>query len=136
RWALAGEAGRFTDPLYSPGGDLIALYNTFITDAVQTDGDAELDAKCRLYEQLMKSVYEAYVPSYAVSYDALGDQETMTLKYSWELAVYFSFYVFPFINDLFTDRRFLATFVSRFSQLGPINRSLQSFVSSYFQWKK
>jgi len=27
---------RFTDPLYSPGGDLISLYNTFITDAVQT----------------------------------------------------------------------------------------------------
>src|SRR5207302_951491 len=27
RWALSGEAGRFTDPLYSPGGDLIALYN-------------------------------------------------------------------------------------------------------------
>jgi hypothetical protein len=136
RWALAGESGRFTDPLYSPGGDLIALYNTFITDAVQTDDEEELAAKCRLYEQLMKSVYEAYVPSYAVSYDALGDQEAMTLKYSWELAVYFAFYVFPFINDLFTDRRFLASFVCRFSQLGPVNRSLQTFVSAYYQWKK
>ena len=28
RWALTGEAGRFSDPLYSPGGDLIAIYNT------------------------------------------------------------------------------------------------------------
>src|SRR4029079_4006707 len=33
RWALTGEAGRFTDPLYSPGGDLISLYNTMIVDA-------------------------------------------------------------------------------------------------------
>jgi hypothetical protein len=136
RWAIAGEAGRFTDPLYSPGGDLISLYNTFITDAVRTDDDRELAEKCRLYEQLMEAVYEAYVPTYAVSYDALGDQEAFSLKYSWELAVYFAFYVFPFINDLFTDRRFLPAFVARFSQLGRVNRSLQTFVSDFFQWKK
>jgi 2-polyprenyl-6-methoxyphenol hydroxylase-like FAD-dependent oxidoreductase len=136
RWAIAGEAGRFTDPLYSPGGDLISLYNTFITDAVQTENDAELAEKCRLYEQLMEAVYEAYVPTYAISYDALGDQEAFSLKYSWELAIYFAYYVFPFINDLFTDRRFLSVFISRFSQLGRINRSLQSFISDFFQWKK
>lgn len=136
RWAIAGEAGRFTDPLYSPGGDLISLYNTFITDAIKTDDDAELAEKCRLYEQLMEAVYEAYVPTYAVSYDALGDQEAFTMKYSWELAIYFAFYVFPFINDLFTNRRFLAAFIGRFSQLGRINKNLQAFISDYFQWKK
>jgi len=136
RWAIAGEAGRFTDPLYSPGGDLISLYNTFITDAIQTEDDKELSDKCRLYEQMMEAVYEAYVPTYATSYDALGDQEAFTLKYSWELAIYFSYYVFPFINDLFTDRRFLAIFINRFTQLGRINRSLQSFISDFFQWKK
>ncbi|HET9714434.1 MAG TPA: hypothetical protein VFP64_21270 [Pyrinomonadaceae bacterium] len=136
RWAIAGEAGRFTDPLYSPGGDLISFYNTFITDAIQTDDDAELSDKCALYEQLMQAVYQAYVPSYAISYDTLGDQEGFTMKYSWELAIYFSFLVFPFINDLFTDRRFIHTFISRFSKLGPINKNLQAFISAYFQWKK
>jgi 2-polyprenyl-6-methoxyphenol hydroxylase-like FAD-dependent oxidoreductase len=136
RWALAGEAGRFTDPLYSPGGDLISLYNTLITDAILTaDGD-ELREKCRLYEQLMRALYEAYVPSYAVSYDVLGDQEAMTLKYAWELAIYFSFYVFPFINDLFTDQRFIVAFFNRFARLGPLNRDLQRFISDYYQWKK
>jgi 2-polyprenyl-6-methoxyphenol hydroxylase-like FAD-dependent oxidoreductase len=136
RWAIAGEAGRFTDPLYSPGGDLISLYNTFITDAVQTEDDNELAGKCRLYEQMMEAVYEAYVPTYAISYDALGDQEAFTLKYTWELAIYFAYYVFPFINDLFIDKRFLAIFINRFSQLGRINRSLQIFISDFFQWKK
>jgi 2-polyprenyl-6-methoxyphenol hydroxylase-like FAD-dependent oxidoreductase len=136
RWALSGEAGSSPDPLYSPGGDLIALYNTLITDAVLTDGAGELASKCRLYEQLMEAFYAAYVPSYAVSYDVLGDQEAMTLKYSWELATYFSFYVFPFINDLFTDKKFVAAFLRRFSQLGPINRSLQEFLSAYYRWKK
>jgi flavin-dependent dehydrogenase len=136
RWAIAGEAGRFTDPLYSPGGDLISLYNTLITDAILTDDAGELTEKTRLYEQLMKSFYEAYVPSFAVSYYALGDQEAMTLKYTWELAIYFSFYVFPFINDLFTNRRFIVLFVNRFSRLGQVNRNLQQFITDFYHWKK
>lgn len=136
RWAMAGEAGRFTDPLYSPGGDLISLYNTLIVDAILTDDTNELAEKSRLYEQLMKSFYEAYVPSFAVSYYALGDQEAMTLKYTWELAIYFSFYVFPFINDLFTNRRFIPLFVRRFSRLGTVNRNLQQFITAFYHWKK
>lgn len=136
RWALSGEAGRFTDPLYSPGGDLISLYNTMITDSILTESVADLKVKTRLYEQLMEAVYEAYVPTYAVSYDALGDQEAFTLKYTWELTVYFSFYVFPFVNDFFTNCQFLPIFLSRFARLGPINRNLQDLISSYYCWKR
>jgi hypothetical protein len=37
---------RFSDPLYSPGGDLISLYNnTLITDAILTTDDDELRRK-------------------------------------------------------------------------------------------
>ncbi len=136
RWALAGEAGRFTDPLYSPGSDLISIYNTLIVDAIKTDDNEELVSKCRLYEQMMRAVYQAYVPTYAVSYDALGDQEVFSLKYAWELTVYFGGYVFPFINDLFTNRRFLLAFMRLFSQLGPINQAVQGYLSAFYQWKK
>jgi flavin-dependent dehydrogenase len=136
RWALAGEAGRFTDPLYSPGSDLISVYNSLITDAILTDDADELASKCRLFEQLMRSFYRGTVPSYAVSYDALGDQEVFTLKYVWELSVYFPFYVFPFINDLFPNRQFILTFLTRFGRLGSINRNLHTFLSAYYQWKK
>ena len=34
RWALAGEAGRFLDPFYSPGSDFIAIGNTYITELI------------------------------------------------------------------------------------------------------
>jgi len=136
RWAMTGEAGRFSDPLYSPGGDLISIYNTLIVDAIQTGDQASLDRKCRTYETVMRIVYEAYVPSYAVSYDCLGDQQCFMYKYGWELAVYFGFYVLPFINDLFTDEEFLPVFMRKFGLLGPINRMLQQFLSDFFQWKK
>ena len=136
RWALSGEAGRFTDPLYSPGSDLISMHNTLIADAILTDDPAELSRKARLYEQLMRAFYQATVPTYATSYDTLGDQEAFVLKYVWELSVYFSYYVFPFINNLFTDRQFIPGYLNRFARLGAINRCVQTWLSGYYQWKK
>jgi hypothetical protein len=84
----------------------------------------------------MRALYEAYVPSYAVSYNCLGDQECFSLKYGWELAVYFGLYVFPFVNDLFTDSRFVPEFLRKFGLLGPLNRNLHQFLSDYYVWKK
>ena len=136
RWALTGEAGRFTDPLYSPGGDLIALHNTLITDCILTGDFRQLSTKTRVYEVLMRALYQAYVPSYAVSYEVLGDQECFAMKYAWELAVYFTFFVFPFINELFTDLRFSAPYLREFAKLGDLNRSLQQFITEYYRWKK
>jgi flavin-dependent dehydrogenase len=136
RWGISGVAGRFTDPLYSPGSDSIAIHNTLLFDAIQTDDRNALERKCRLYEQIMRAMYEAYVPSYATSYDCLGDQEAFSLKYAWELAVYFGFYVMPFINNLFTDERFMAAHLRNFGVLGAINRNLHQFLSDFYQWKK
>jgi 2-polyprenyl-6-methoxyphenol hydroxylase-like FAD-dependent oxidoreductase len=136
RWALCGEACRFSDPLYSPGGDLISIYNTLIADAILTDDPRELAAKLSLYEPLSRAVYEAYVPSYAVSYSTLGDQEAFSLRYVWELTVYFGYYVFPFINDFFTDRAFLPGFLRRFGRLGPINHGIHRLLAAFYEWKK
>jgi len=136
RWAMCGEACRFSDPLYSPGGDLISLYNTLIADAILTADPSRLPGKVRLYEQLARSIYEAYLPSFAVSYETLGDQEAFSLRYVWELTVYFAFYVFPFVNDLFTDPTFGAGFLRRFARLGPTNRRLHELLLGYYRWKK
>lgn len=58
------------------------------------------------------------------------------MKYTWELAVYFSFYVLPFINDFFTDLKFLPHFLPRFARLGPVNKTLQMLINGYYHWKK
>ncbi len=136
RWAMTGEAGRFSDPIYSPGTDLISIYNTLIVDSILTVNQADLERKCRTFELVMRVMYEAYVPSYAISYDCLGDRQAFMYKYGWELAIYFGFYVLPFINDLFTDEEFLPSFLRKFGLLGPINRQLQKFLSDFYHWKK
>ena len=43
RWAITGTAGVFSDPLYSPGIDLITANNTIITGLVCRDLDGEVD---------------------------------------------------------------------------------------------
>src|SRR6185436_1492104 len=86
RWAISGEAGRFTDPFYSPGSDLISIHNTLIVNAIRRDSTDGV----RSSELLMRTLYQATVPTYAVSYNVLGDQEAFILKYTWELSVYFS----------------------------------------------
>ncbi|HXJ43477.1 MAG TPA: tryptophan 7-halogenase [Bryobacteraceae bacterium] len=136
RWALVGESGRFADPLYSPGTDLIAIYNTRIVDAIQTEDEHALEEKCRFAELIHRVMYESYVPSHAVSYDCLGDQETFMLKYGWELAVYFGFFALPMINDFFSSPEIMPAFLRRFANIGPINHHLQHFLSGFFQWKK
>lgn len=136
RWALSGESGRFADPLYSPGSDFIAVHNTLIADAILTTDFVALKAKCLRYDLLMRSLYESLIPAFSVSYNALGDQEAFILKYSWELSVYFAFFVFPFVNDLLTKRQFLLSFLGKFSRLGAINKTLQGFISDYYMWKK
>ncbi|HWP85474.1 MAG TPA: hypothetical protein VNN17_09810 [Terriglobia bacterium] len=136
RWALSGEAGRFSDPLYSPGSDLIAFHNTVILDAILTEDADELKRKTAVYEPLLRSLYQAYIPSYSVSYDVLGDQEAFLMKYTWELAVYFTFFVFPFINQLFTNQEFVPVYLAKLARLGRINANLQAFFSAFYQWKK
>jgi flavin-dependent dehydrogenase len=136
RWAMTGEAGRFTDPLYSPGSDLISMYNTMIVNAIQIDDPVERASAIEIYENMQRALANAYVPSYGVSYDCLGDEEAFSMKYAWELSVYFTAYVFPFINDLFNDRRFLIAFMRFFSKLGPINSGLHKLLSDFFHWKK
>jgi hypothetical protein len=136
RWAISGEAGRFPDPLYSPGADVITLHNTLIADLILTDDAGRLAQKVALYETLLRSLVQALIPCYVVSYDVLGDQEAFILKYSWELTIYFTFYVFPFINNLFTNPEFIQPFLSKFARLGRINTHLQPLLSAFYQWKK
>ena len=136
RWAMSGESGRFSDPLYSPGTDLIAFHNTLILDAILTRDKKQLAKKVSLYETLVRSLYQAYLPSYELSYDVLGDQEAFILKYTWELTVYFTFFVFPFINQSFTDQKFILPYLGKLARLGRINANMQSFLSAFYQWKK
>ena len=74
--ALAGEAGRFLDPFYSPGSDFIAIGNTYITELVARDrAGLRLDAHTQVYEQIFRSFYDSTLALYVDQYDLFGDPD-------------------------------------------------------------
>jgi len=53
-----------------------------IVNAIKIDDPAEREGVIETYEQMMRALANAYVPSYGTSYDCLGDEEAFALKYS------------------------------------------------------
>ena len=89
RWALTGEAGVFLDPFYSPGGDYIAIANTYITELVARDRNGEpLSLYATLYERLFRSFYDSTLVLYTGQYPLFGDAEVMPLKVLWDYTYY------------------------------------------------
>jgi flavin-dependent dehydrogenase len=89
RWAMTGDAGVFLDPFYSPGGDFIAIANTYITELILRDRAGEpLAALARLYEQFYRSFYESTLSLFVGQYDLFGQPEVMAVKVIWDYAYY------------------------------------------------
>src|SRR5690606_4925785 len=94
RWGLTGEAAAFTDPLYSPGSDFIALDNDFITDLVARDlGGEDRDAlsrRGRLYDDFMKFRFESTMLVYRDLYSLLGSFDLWSLKWDFDIGSYYN----------------------------------------------
>jgi flavin-dependent dehydrogenase len=113
RWGLTGEAAAFTDPLYSPGSDFIALDNDFITDLVARDlgGESmdELAKRGRLYDEFMKFRFEATMLVYRDLYSLLGSFDLWRLKWDFDIGHYYNLWVEPYMMDLHLDTGWLET---------------------------
>lgn len=89
RWCLAGEAGVFTDPLYSPGSDFIAIGNGLITDLITGDLDGrDIRGRARAYNHIYLSISNGWFDIYERQYGLLGNAQVMVVKYIWDTAAY------------------------------------------------
>lgn len=102
RWALVGEAGAFTDPLYSPGTDYIAFANSFTSELIGVDlaqGDVlkrsqELNAQYRALVAGSIGVYRHAAPVY-------GHPTAMGTKVFWDNHVYWSYPCQFYLQDIY-----------------------------------
>lgn len=109
KWALTGEAAFFSDALYSPGGDFIAVNNTIIAQMVEADfaGDRlRLAMLAHFGEQLLNGMFDNYIGLYRYAYDIMGHPEKMIQKVAWDTASYFGYNVFLFCNHRLCDPEF------------------------------
>ncbi|MFF4214141.1 NAD(P)/FAD-dependent oxidoreductase [Streptomyces sp. NPDC001796] len=128
RWCLAGEAGVFLDPLYSPGLDLIAISNGLITDLIThaLDGDdiAELAA---IHNQVFLLIAEGWLSIYENQYPLMGNARVMLAKVIWDTAVYWAVPGLLYFHDVLrhlADRPDVVEGLARFSTA---SREVQRF---------
>ncbi len=134
RWALAGDAGRFLDPFYSPGSDFIAIGNTYITDLVARDMQGQsIGARTSIYEQIFRSFYENTLALYVDQYGIFGDPEILPLKVFWDYTYYWGVLARLFFHGGLTDLVTLGHVRDQMSSMQQLNLAVQNHVRAMCQ---
>ncbi len=132
RWALAGEAGRFLDPFYSPGSDFIAIGNTYITELVARDHAGQpLGAHTQVYEQIFKSFYDSTMALYQDQYGLFGDPEVLPTKIIWDYTYYWGVLSQLFFQGRLADLASLSALHDALAQCKALNLAVQRYLHDW-----
>lgn len=95
--ALIGDAANFIDPLYSPGIEITCQQVNALSHLVSDNLRTGRFSRFRqwVYERNLRLGYETRIELYKKKYYFMGDYEVYSLISQWEIATYFSFYLFP-----------------------------------------
>ena len=105
RWALVGEAGAFTDPLYSPGTDYIGIANSFTTELVRADLNGEsIDDDVRQFNVQYRALVNGSIGVYRQAAHVYGHARAMATKVYWDNMVYWSFVCQYFVQNIYRLR--------------------------------
>jgi flavin-dependent dehydrogenase len=92
RWAIVGESGAFTDPLYSPGSDFIAMANTFTVELIRAaEAGHDIDALTRRLNADYRALVSATVGIYRDAAPVYGHARAFAVKYWWDNFIYWSY---------------------------------------------
>ncbi|MFY9344919.1 MAG: tryptophan 7-halogenase [Planctomycetota bacterium] len=92
RWAQVGEANAFTDPLFSPGTDLIAFANSFTVELMRTDlRGGDIAAKAAMLNAQFRAMVTGSLVIYRTASAVFGHPSAMAYKIFWNNFAYWSF---------------------------------------------
>jgi len=132
RWALAGEAGRFLDPFYSPGSDFIAIGNTYITELIARDrAGLPLAGHTTIFEQIFRSFYDSTMALYVDQYPLFGDPEVLPVKILWDYTYYWSVLAQLFFADRLADTAALSGLRDELDSCRKLNAEVQAFLGDW-----
>ncbi|HEY4385724.1 MAG TPA: NAD(P)/FAD-dependent oxidoreductase, partial [Ktedonobacteraceae bacterium] len=100
RWCLVGEAAVAIDPLYSSGGDLIAIGNGLACDLISRalKGEDVQDLAAG-HSQLFLIFSEVWLVAYEKQYQLMGNARVMVAKVIWDTVIYWSFPGLLYFHD-------------------------------------
>ena len=132
RWAITGDAGLFLDPFYSPGGDFIAISNTYVTDLVALELAGEpCGPRARIYEQFFKTFYESMLTIYTDQYGIFGSPRVLPIKVLWDYTYYWGVLCQIFFQRRLTDLAALTALRPELTGAMALNAAMQPFLR---QW--
>jgi flavin-dependent dehydrogenase len=121
RWCMIGEAGVSLDPLYSPGGDLMAIANSLACDLITRALDGEdVEDQAAIHNQLFLLFANSWLSTYEHQYPLMGNAQIMVAKVIWDTAVYWAVPGLLYFHDKIrriADSPSLITELARFSVL-------------------
>ncbi len=128
RWCLTGDAGSFSDPFYSPGGDFIGIANGFICDLISKDLRGEtVEQVAELYDQTYRSLARTFLVTYQRQYSLMGNARVMSLKIVWDFVMYWGGVALLFFRNKFCDPAFMDQVRPLLQEFAFINVNMQAF---------
>ncbi len=132
RWAITGDAGFFLDPFYSPGGDFIAIGNTYITDLIARDLAGEpCGPRARIYEQFFRSIYDSMLTIYTNQYGIFGNPRVLPIKVLWDYTYYWGVLCQMFFQRRLTDLAALTELRPELTGAVALNGAMQTFLRAW-----
>ena len=121
-WMTTGDAALFSDPLYSPGGDFIAISNSYITELITGNDTAELYHD---YQSYFLSFFTSTMSLYRGQYAGLGNRDFMIAKTIWDYAYYWAVLSKLYFSGKFTDPIFMRSQYNLLLETAALNFSMQ-----------
>jgi flavin-dependent dehydrogenase len=100
RWCLVGEAAVAVDPLYSSGGDLIAIGNGLTCDLIgRALAGEDVRDLAEGHSQIFLIFSEVWLAAYEKQYPLMGNARVMVAKVIWDTVIYWAFPGLLYFHD-------------------------------------
>ena len=131
-WGVVGEAGAFLDPFYSPGADFISLANSWMGDLILREYVGEdVYTRTIVYDKVHAQLFKNWIPIYQDKYELFGNSQVMSVKITWDFAVYWAIPTLIFTNEGFVNMNILKSLFTTLNSFGDrfakLNKQVQDF---------
>jgi hypothetical protein len=121
-WMLSGDASVFADPFYSPGGDFIAIGNTFVTELIT--GERQ-EADVHRFQRYLLAFFASSLSLFRGQYPGFGHRDLMVLKTAWDYGYYWAVLAKLFFCGRMTDTAFMSDVQRDLNRAAGLNARMQ-----------
>lgn len=138
RWCITGDAGMFLDPLYSIGGDAMAVNNTFTTDLITKDLEGnDIKEKVDFYSWYYLSfMYQGYLTKFQGMYGIMDNEQVTIAKVLFDFTHYWGVNGLLFFQKKLCDLEFMESIRPLIVKFGDMHANVQAMFKEWAKLEK